>query len=401
VDSAYQFRRAALAELEFHNKTMIDTNEFFKHLKNLGYSMFPGVPCSYLKGIINCAIQGNEYVMAANEGDAIAIACGVFLGGGKPSVLLQNSGLTNASSPLTSLSNILEIPILGFIGFRSTRHSKDEPQHELMGNITTDMLDLMNVQWEFISNDTDEAKKQLSKAQDFLKNNKSFFFLVENNIFSNVSFNSYFETPRIRDLKIFRTTQADALPSRYAALEKINGLKDANSILIAATGMTGRELYDIEDYPGNLYMVGSMGCASSIGLGLALTQPRKNIIIIDGDGALLMRLGSMATNSFYSPKNMLHILLDNNSHDSTGGQPTVSNNVDFIGVASSVGYPVSVCAHDLDELEDFIKKWKNDNGLTFLYLKIAKGSKKNLGRPTIMPCEIKERLMNYIKKDFA
>jgi phosphonopyruvate decarboxylase len=139
-----------------------------------------------------------------------------------------------------------------------------------------------------------------------------------------------------------------------------------------------------------------MGCVSSIGLGLALTQRDKDIIVIDGDGSLLMRMGSLATIGYSQPNNLLHIVLDNNTHDSTGGQHTVSNNVEFTKVAASCGYGKALFIHDLYELENCIKKWKNDRGLTFLYLKISRGSKPNLGRPTLKPNEVKERLQSFL-----
>ena len=141
-------------------------------------------------------------------------------------------------------------------------------------------------------------------------------------------------------------------------------------MLLATTGKTGRELFEVGDKENNLYMVGSMGCISSLGLGLAMARPDKKVIAIDGDGSALMRLGSFATNAYYQPGNLLHILLDNNAHDSTGGQATVSHIVDFASVASTVSYPVSLQVNSLSELEDAITQWKNANQLTFIHLKI-------------------------------
>jgi phosphonopyruvate decarboxylase len=168
--------------------------------------------------------------------------------------------------------------------------------------------------------------------------------------------------------------------------------------LLATTGKTGRELYEIEDHPGNLYMVGSMGCVSSLGLGLALARPEKKVIAIDGDGALLMRMGSLATNGFYRPPNLLHVVLDNRCHDSTGGQDTVSENVGFAAVASHAGYPAAIEAHDLGEFTTAVQTWLQAGGLTLLSLPIARGSRKALGRPGIKPVEAKERLMRYLQQ---
>lgn len=143
-------------------------------------------------------------------------------------------------------------------------------------------------------------------------------------------------------------------------------------------------------------MVGSMGCISSLGLGLALTKPKKKIIVIDGDGSLIMRLGSLTTNAYYQPNNLLHILLDNNTHDSTGGQATVSHNIDFVDQAASVCYPIAIKVNTLDELAKEVVKWQMNGGLTFVHLKIAKGSSKELGRPTLKPHEVKTRLMMFV-----
>jgi len=164
---------------------------------------------------------------------------------------------------------------------------------------------------------------------------------------------------------------------------------------LASTGKAGRELYEVEDAPNNLYMVGSMGTISSLGLGTALNCPRK-VIAIEGDGALLMRMGNLATNGYYGPKNLLHLLIDNNMHDSTGGQFTVAGNVDFVTAAGACGYTRSLYVHNLAELEKEIRRWQADPVLTFLHIRAGRGTKENLGRPAVKPHEVKERLMRYI-----
>jgi phosphonopyruvate decarboxylase len=179
-------------------------------------------------------------------------------------------------------------------------------------------------------------------------------------------------------------------------LKSISDLADKDTILLATTGKTGRELFEVEDKPNNLYMVGSMGCISSLALGLALARQDKKIIAIDGDGSALMRLGSFATNAYYQPKNMMHIVLDNNAHDSTGGQATVSHIVDFAGMASTVSYPVALQVNSLSELEEAIDQWKKNPALTFIHLKISQGSPAELGRPTVKPFEVKDRLIQFI-----
>lgn len=373
----------------------MDTKLLGEELKKLGFTFFSGVPCSFLKSLINYAINECDYVAAANEGDAVAIASGAYVGGKKSVVLMQNSGLTNAVSPLTSLNYPFHIPLLGFVSLRGEPGVSDEPQHELMGRITTQMLDMMDIEWQYLSKDLNDAKNQLIQANAQIARNRSFFFVVKKGTFDKEPLQKL-QTPHHLN-QIRQHVHADhPMPTRYDALSAINSMKDGNTVQIATTGKTGRELYEIEDAPNNLYMVGSMGCISSFGLGLALSQPGKDIVVIDGDGSLLMRMGSLATNGYYHPPNMVHILLDNNAHESTGGQSTVSHNVDFIDIAASCGYAKSIYVHSLEELKASLQESKVNRGLTFLYLKISKYSKHQLARPHMKPHEVKERLQRFI-----
>lgn len=374
---------------------MINTRMFGEELQKLGFRHFSGVPCSFLKNLINYAINECEYVAAANEGDAVAIASGAHVGGEKSVVLMQNSGLTNAVSPLTSLNYTFRIPLLGFVSLRGEPGIPDEPQHELMGRITTQMLDLMQVQWQFLSADLEEARRQLLEANQQIEKNKTYFFVVKKGTFDKVILRKQQSAVHSNQIKR-QGHAADQLPSRFEALTVINAIKDDQTVQLATTGKTGRELFEIEDADNNLYMVGSMGCISSLGLGLALRQKDRNIVVIDGDGSLLMRMGSLATNGYYNPPNMIHILLDNNAHDSTGGQSTVSHNLNFVDIAASCGYTRSLYIHSLDELEAALKEWKKTKGLTFLYMKISKNSNQNLSRPNVKPYEVKERLQRFL-----
>jgi phosphonopyruvate decarboxylase len=374
---------------------MISTQQFGNELKKLGYDFYSGVPCSFLKYLINYAINECDYVMAANEGDAVAIASGAYLGGKKSVVLMQNSGLTNATSPLTSLNYTFQLPVLGFVSLRGEEGLGDEPQHELMGQITEKMLKLMKVKWAYLSDDFEEVKKQLKKADRFIAKKETFFFVVKKGTFDEVKLKEQQLKTLQNKTKSKTTTQAE-LPTRRETLKVLTDLSDKDTILLATTGKTGRELFEVADKANHLYMVGSMGCISSLGLGLALSQPHKKIVVIDGDGSAIMRMGSFTTNAYYQPTNLLHVLLDNNTHDSTGGQATVSHNIDFVDQAASVCYPIALRVGTLDELTKAIVKWQMNGGLTFLYLKIAKGSTKDLGRPTMKPHEVKTRLMKFI-----
>lgn len=376
---------------------MLSTQAFGNELKKLGYDFYSGVPCSFLKYLINYAINECDYVMAANEGDAVAIASGAYLGGKKSVVLMQNSGLTNATSPLTSLNYTFQLPVLGFVSLRGEAGLGDEPQHELMGQITEKMLKLMKVKWAYLSGDMNEAKKQLKKADKLIAKKETFFFVVKKGTFDEVKLKDQ-QLRTIQNKTKIKSSQKSELPTRRETLKTLVDLSESNTILLATTGKTGRELFEVADKPNHLYMVGSMGCISSLGLGLALAQPSKKVIVIDGDGSAIMRMGSFTTNAYYQPTNLLHIVLDNNTHDSTGGQATVSHNIDFVEHAASVCYPIAQQVNGLDEVTKSIVKWQIQGGLTLLHLRIAKGSTKELGRPSIKPYQVKERLMHFIQQ---
>jgi phosphonopyruvate decarboxylase len=341
----------------------INTRQFGEELGKLGYQFYSGVPCSFLKDLINYAINDLRYVAAANEGDAVAIASGAYLGGVKSVALMQNSGLTNAVSPLTSLNFPFRLPILGFVSLRGEKGLNDEPQHELMGQITLELLQTMRIPHEILSEDIMQAKEQLKKANALIENNQTFFFVVRHGTFEKEPLKKK-AIPQVHNARKVLQTRDSAFPSRLESLEIINTCKDKEMVVLATTGVTGRELYEIEDAKNNLYMVGSMGCVASFGLGLSLVRPDKKVIVIDGDGSLLMRMGSLATNAAYGSDNLLHIVLDNGIHDSTGGQDTVSGNVDFVEVAASCGYKNELFTHDLNELKNILEDCKKHNQIT-------------------------------------
>ncbi|HEX3048974.1 MAG TPA: phosphonopyruvate decarboxylase [Bacillota bacterium] len=374
---------------------MLNTQAFGAQIKGYGYNFFAGVPCSYLKDFINYCINSSRYITAANEGDAVAICAGAYLGGVKSVVLMQNSGLTNAFSPLSSLNYIFKIPVLGLVSLRGEEGTEDEPQHELMGKITTTTLDNLQIHWDFLASDPATAAAQLEKANRYIERGASFFFVVRKKTFEKVDLIA----PTLAERYQGRTVdsqKADAAPKRLDVLRSIIAFEDRNTVFFGTTGYTGRELAEIADLPNNFYMVGSMGCVGSLGLGLAMVNPGKKVIAIDGDGALLMRMGSLATNGYYRPANLLHIMLDNGAYESTGRQTTVSGNIKFHQIAAACGYQNSFCVHDLAELETAIGAWKKEQGLTFIHLKITPGTKENLGRPKVKPVEVKERFMNFL-----
>jgi len=374
---------------------MLSTQLFGDELKRRGYDFFAGVPCSFLQNLINYAINTGSYVAAANEGDAVAVAAGASLAGRKGVALMQNSGLTNATSPLTSLNAIFRLPVLGFVSLRGEPGEPDEPQHQLMGRITTQMLDLMEVRWEFLSNDQNEAAQQLARADAAVERDETFFFVVKKDTFDKVSLHPRPPTMAKNGIKIGRSRD-DAKPLRFQALKTTVAATGPDSLRLATTGYTGRELYTVGDSAQNLYQVGSMGCVGSLGLGLALARPDKDVVVIDGDGALLMRLGALAVIAQFAPPNLFHLVLDNQSYESTGNQATASSSVDFIDLAAAAGCRRSVYLHDLGDLDECLRAWKKEKGLTFACLKIATGVSENLARPAFTPVQVKERFRRWV-----
>ncbi len=378
---------------------MITAGQLGEILRNHGFTSYTGVPCSSLQPLINYAVSAGSFYMAANEGDAVAIAAGQALAGKGAVVLMQNSGLGNAVSPLTSLIHTFAIPILGFVSLRGETGTNDEPQHELMGQITTALLDQMQIPWEFLTDSTAELPAQCTRAFDCLKERIPFFFVVKK---GSLAAEKLIATPsrkaattQVKDQKIL-----DQLPLREAALKTILQQLDSDSALLTSTGFSGRELFELGHRSGNFYMYGSMGCVSSLALGLALASSRK-IIALDGDGALLMRLGSLPTYAHYQPENLLHILLDNGQHESTGGQATVADTVNFVALAQACGVPQVIHLHTLGELKEAISQWQTHPTCTFAYLKIASGSRKDLGRPTLSSAELCIDFMNFLQSKHA
>lgn len=375
---------------------MLKTEDFGTLLKARQFNFFSGVPCSFLTNLINYAINDLTYIGAANEGDAVAIAAGATLGGRKACVLFQNSGLGNAVSPLTSLIHTFKIPILGFVTLRGEPGLKDEPQHELMGTITEKMLDLMEIEWDYLSDDIHKVDEQLDRVNSCYQEGKSFFFVVKKNTFDSISLSDQ-PTLSFQPPAVLCSKEENSFPERLDVLKRISQLKKSNTVLLATTGKTGRELCcGVEDSKQHLYMVGSMGCIGSLGLGLAISQPEKEIISIDGDGALLMRMGNLATIGAYKPRNLCHIILDNNTHDSTGGQKTVSDALNIPDLAIATGYS-SVCyAHSMEEVQAAILRFRQSPKLTAIYLKTTPGSAPNIGRPEVKPHQVSQRLKDFI-----
>ncbi|MEQ8661554.1 MAG: phosphonopyruvate decarboxylase [Gammaproteobacteria bacterium] len=380
---------------------MIHARDFVDAARERGFDSYAGVPCSFLTPFINYVIgdASLDYVSAANEGDAVAIAAGATLGGRRAVAMMQNSGLGNAVSPLTSLTWTFRIPILVVCTHRGAPGVQDEPQHELMGQITGHLFDTMDVPWLEFPRSADAIAPALDAVDAHAAASGRPHALVMHKgtceAFPLTARAPAVMRPAASVGGSGHAATPAARPSRHAVLARLVAQCDAaRTVVIATTGFSGRELYAIADRPNHLYMVGSMGCASALGLGLARARPDLQVVVIDGDGAALMRMGNLATVGAYRPPNLVHLLLDNEVHDSTGAQATVAASVDFAAVAAACGYAAVLRTDDVGELDALLAA--DTAGPRFAHIKTTPGTLDDLPRPAITPAEVAARLMRHI-----
>lgn len=383
---------------------MIQAEDFLEATRARGYTWYAGVPCSFLTPLINCVINDDRlrYVSAANEGDAVAMAAGAAIGGQRACALMQNSGLGNAVSPLTSLTYVFRIPVLVICTQRGAPGVPDEPQHELMGQITGAMFDSMRLPWEMFPQEASAVAPCLDRAQDYMRREQRPYGLLMQK--GTVAERALQATSGRRDgvgeLRRHGREAPAARPPRHEALARIVGLTpESSSVVIATTGYTGRELYALGDRANQLYLVGSMGCASSLGLGLALARPDLSVVIVDGDGAALMRMGNLAVIGAYGGDNLYHIVLDNEAYESTGAQRTVSAGVEFALVAQACGYGLAVAGDRLGVIDELFAA-SAARGPRLAHVKIRTGTLGDLPRPEVRPPEVLRRLMAHIGTSF-
>lgn len=362
-------------------------HDFTHLLKQAGFDFFSGVPCSFLTQVINQVIADPElhYVPATSEGEAVALAAGAWLAGKQTVVMCQNSGLGNMINPLTSLNAPFAIPILLIVTHRGKPGISDEPQHQQMGRITPELLALLDIPARVLpANPAAMAAVVEQAAAQVRERQQTVALIVEKGLFSEAA-----PEPEANLM----------LPGRAAALQQLLALVDDQEILIATTGKTGRELFTLADRQNNLYCVGSMGYASALAQGIALHAPHRRITIIDGDGAALMHPGNMATIGHLRSRNLIHLILNNNAYDSTGGQKTLANEVDFVRLAQGMGYAHACRCSSLPQLAQAWRDARRQaSGPVLLIINIAAGSLDNLGRPTVAPEQIARRLQRQIKE---
>lgn len=376
---------------------MIEAARFAEAAGEHGYSFYSGVPCSFLTALINHVISDRDihYVGAASEGEAVAVAAGGHLAGRRSVALCQNSGLGNMVNPLTSLAGTFRIPLLLIVTHRGQEGLHDAPQHALMGAITEDLLSLMRVEHARFPAENDGLAAALEGAAAAQEaSSLPYAFVVSKGSVAPTALEQ--PAPPVRgEARVERRDRASHL-SRTAALDSVLGVLDPATAVVSTTGKTSRELFVCDDRPGNFYMVGSMGCAAGLGLGVAVCKPGRKVLVLDGDGAALMKLGTLATIGHYAPGNLLHVVLDNAVHDSTGAQATVSPTVDFAGVAAACNYRNVWSVSEPRDLAEAVTRGQELPGPNFVHVRTVPGSPPDLPRPHHTPVEIKERFMAFL-----
>lgn len=373
---------------------MISPEQFISFLEHIRIDFAAGVPDSTFKQLIQCFYHetGNvKHINCSNECEAMAVCAGYHLATGKvPIVYMQNSGFGKIVNPYSSLTakEAYSIPFIALIGWRGEPGVKDEPQHKMMGRITPDLLKTLEIKYSCLS--SENWQNQLSDAKDYcLKNSVGYAFLIKKDLFESV--------------KSIKDKPKNTLPLREQVIEAVVKNAPTNSIFVSSTGKASRELYEIRDklkmnHQNDFYTIGSMGCASAIALGITQGINDRPVIIIDGDGAAIMQAGTFAALGKYGQnKSITHIIIDNGLHESTGGQPTLSENIDFEQISKSCNYQKSVSVDSIEALSELLKTW--DDALRLIVVKTGPGSRADLGRPKTTPVQNKKAFMEFIRNN--
>ncbi len=361
-------------------------------LEIIGSEYFAGVPDSQLKALCDCLISkygvdGVHHVIAANEGNCVALAAGYHLATGKvPVVYMQNSGIGNAVNPIASLlnENVYGIPCVFVVGWRGEPCVHDEPQHIFQGEITLKLLEDLGLETFVMGKETsdDDVRNAMEHFKTLLEAGRQVAFVVKKGALEFDGKVKYANDNTLLREEIIRH------------VVKVAGV----DIIVSTTGKASRELFEIREANGQSHehdflTVGSMGHSSSIALGIAMQKPDKKVWIIDGDGAVLMHMGAMAVIGAMKPKNIIHVVVNNGAHESVGGQPTVMGQVDLVGVAKTCGYAQIASVDDLEGLDRELRKAVKSNQLSLIDVKCAIGARSDLGRPTTTAQENKEAFM--------
>lgn len=362
----------------------------------IGADFYTGVPDSQLKALCNYlintyGIDPRHHMIAANEGNCTALVAGYHIATGKiPVVYMQNSGEGNIVNPVASLLNdmVYAIPVIFIVGWRGEPRIHDEPQHVYQGKVTIKLLEDMSIKPFIISSQTTEEdlKAAMEDFKDDLGAGKSVAFVVKKGA---ISYDGKTE---------YKNNNTMLRETIIQHIVKVSG----EDPIISTTGKASRELFEVREANGqnhkyDFLTVGSMGHSSSIALGIALNKPNTKIWCVDGDGAVLMHMGAMAVIGNNRPNNMIHIVINNEAHETVGGMPTVAGGIDMVTIAKSCGYPYAVSVSTSKSLDSELEAAKKRNMLSFIEVKSAIGARDDLGRPTTTSLENKQNFMEYLE----
>ncbi len=373
---------------------MIRPETFYSWLAGNNIEFFSGVPDSLLKDICayitDNAPHGN-HIIAANEGNAVALASGHHMATGKiPLVYMQNSGIGNAINPLLSLvdKQVYHIPLLMMIGWRGEPGVKDEPQHVTQGAVTLDLLDTIKIPYAVLNDEEEKAGEQIRQAiAEIRRTGIPYALVVRKGTFEKYT--------------IKTSVASDYQLSREIAIQEILDQLTDHDIVVSTTGKTSRELFECREALGqphhaDFLTVGSMGHSGQIALGIALSKPKRRVICIDGDGAVLMHMGGLAITGSMAPGNYIHVVINNGAHESVGGQPTAGALVDLVSIAKANGYKSATSTSTASELSDALSAVTKELCPALIEVKVRIGSRADLGRPTIKPVDNKKDFMRYL-----
>jgi phosphonopyruvate decarboxylase len=363
------------------------SSELYDTLRENNFGPFTGVPCSLISGLISYIerAEDSQYYIASSEGEAMGIAGGLALAGKMPVVMMQNDGYGNAINPLSSLQLVYNLPALLLVTWRAEPGAKpDAVQHQIMGDTLIDLLNTFNIQYGVLDDDLDSAKELIRKAYAYAANeNKPYAIIIRRGIIAKDKGSAIGPKPD--------------LPLRIDYMNVLAEEAESDAVLLGTTGFTGRELKQAIERPGTFYTAGSMGCIGSIGLGIASQFKDRKVYVLDGDGALLMKMGTLATIGYYQPQNLVHVVFDNAQYESTGGQSTVSSKTDFAKLALACSYAAARSVTTLDEFREFIIDHRQLNGPVFCHVKVQPGTLPDLKRPSEGPEELRDQLWRFLE----
>ena len=372
----------------------IKPEELYKLLYKYGVEFYTGVPDSTIKDFcffLDSNLPKSKHIIAANEGNSIGIATGYHLSTGKiPLVYMQNSGFGNAINPITSLADksVFSIPMLIMLGWRGEPETNDAIQHQKDGQIQISLIESLGIPYTILSNNSNNLEDQIDNSVKLAEEQSSpFFLLVRRNSFE-----------KSRHKLAYPKIESD-MSREYAISEIIKSIEN-DAAIISTTGKISRELYESrlkqgDDNHKDFRVIGSMGHASSISLGMSISNEKRKVYCIDGDGSIIMHMGALSVIGKYGSSNFRHILLNNFSHDSVGGQASSSDVIDFSILSRSLSYKSYYKIAKKSDFNDIFTEFISSPGPSFLEIVVTQGSRSDLSRPNISPIDNKKSFMEF------